>query len=200
MDNETLTHWFNDLLWPLYSDFVKTPFPTKYKQGSKGEALKKILTLKPSDALRMRISQAVIAQIRHRKELYRQSGSMHKYLEVTAYDKFYSNRMCSTWLNQMGWEDEIPALVDVVESSGASYAGATCSEKGCNTPIHGPSYVKCSMHEGRTEESNLSLRAKLVEMDLTMNEGESLGEYALRCKNRALNILKGLGNGMRLRK
>lgn len=198
MSNEDLTLWFSEVLWPSYGELVKTPFVTKYKSGSKGEALKKILTLKPSADLQNRIMMAVVEQRKHRKKLFESVGSMQKYLEVTKFDKFYSNRMCVTWINQMGWEDEIPAVEDVDDGKTTLFGNTVCRVVGCGNSIHGPSFIHCFMHESRTEESNEALKIKLCEMELTKNKDESMHEYAMRCKEVALKILRGFKDGMQL--
>lgn len=198
MNSVDLTLWFNEVLWPSYGELVKTPFATKYRAGSKGEALKKILTLKPNADLQNRIAMAIREQRKHRKKLFEQSGSMQKYLEVTAYEKFYANRMCITWINQMGYEDEIPALADVVDDKHALFGNPRCSYDGCANPIHGPSFVHCFMHLSRTDKSDQELKQKLRELQLTKGKDESMHDYAMRCKKVAIKILRGFGNGMRM--
>lgn len=198
MSNEDLTLWFSEVLWPSYGELVKTPFVTKYKSGSKGEALKKVLVMKPSADLQNRIMMAVVEQRKHRKKLFEQVGSMQKYLEVTKFDKFYSNRMCVTWVNQMGWEDEIPALDEVFSGETTLFGGAVCRVVGCGNTIHGPSFIHCFMHESRTDESTQALKQQLRDMDLTKGKDESMHDYAMRCKQVAIKTLRGLGNGMQL--
>jgi hypothetical protein len=198
MSNADLTLWFNEVLWPSYGEFVKTPFVTKYKAGSRGEALKKILSLKPSMELQNRIAMAIIEQRKHRKKLFEQCGSMQKYLEITKFDKFYSNRLCVTWINQMGWEDEIPALADVVEDKNVLFGHTRCSHNGCANSIHGPSFIHCFMHVSRTGESDKELSQKLRELQLIKGENESMHDYAMRCKQVALKTLRGLTDGMRM--
>lgn len=198
MSTEELTLWFNDELWPRYTDLVKTPFATKYRAGSKGEALKKILTLKPSGELQSRIISATSEQHKHRNKLYGQVGSMQKYLAATKFEKFYANRMCVTWINQMGWEDEIPALSEINEAKQHLFGKALCIKKECNYPIHGPSYTFCTKHTGRSSQSDEELSEQLKKMDLRKTKSESVHDYAMRCKAIALKYLKGLGNGMRM--
>ena len=192
MTNEELTIWFNDEFWPQYQELVKTPFPTKYKAGAKGEALKRIILIKPSSALRERITNAVVEQKRHRKKLYEQCGSMQKYLERTSFDKFYANRMGSTWLNQMGYEDEIPILDEIETKHNNLFGGDRCQTEGCMYPVHGPGYNLCAKHLTRTGEHNEELKNKLREMDLGKSKDESLHDYAMRCKDKALKIMGGL--------
>ena len=198
MSNADLTLWFNEVLWPSYGELVKAPFATKYKAGSKGEALKKVLTLKPSADLQNRIAMALIEQRKHRKKLFEQSGSMQKYLEITKYEKFYLNRMCVTWINQMGYEDEIPALADVAKDRSALFGNPRCCADGCSNPIHGPSFDSCFLHISRTEKSDKELKQKLRELQLTKGKDESMHDYAMRCKQSALKMLRGFGNGMQL--
>lgn len=198
MSNADLTLWFNEVLWPSYGELVKTPFVTKYKAGSRGESLKKILSLKPSADLQNRIAMAISEQRKHRKKLFEQCGSMQKFLEITKFDKFYSNRLCVTWINQMGWEDEIPALADVVEVEPALFGHSRCRADGCPNSIHGPSFIYCFKHESRTQESDEELKQKLRELQLVKDKDESMHDYAMRCKQAALKTLRGLTNGMRM--
>ena len=198
MSNADLTLWFNEVLWPSYGELVKAPFVTKYRAGSKGEALKKIVTLKPSMELQERITMAITEQRKHRKKLFEQTGSMQKYLEVTKYDKFYANRMCVTWINQMGWEDEIPAVVDVFDGDSSLFGNTVCSHIGCGISVHGPSFHHCFMHLSRTDESDKELKQQLRELQLTKGKDESLHDYAMRCKEVALKTLRGFKNGMQL--
>jgi len=196
MSNADLTLWFNEVLWPSYNELVKTPFATKYRSGSKGEGLKKILTLKPNADLQNRISSALTEQRKHRKKLFEQCGSMQKYLEATSYEKFYANRMCVTWINQMGWEDEIPALDEITENKSSLFGNARCQHDGCANAIHGPSYIYCFQHESRTNESDKTLKAQLIKMGLGKLKDESLHDYAMRCKAIALKTLGGLKIGL----
>ncbi len=110
MDKSTLTDWFLTDFWPLYLELVKTPYKTQFKQGQRGEALKAIMKLKPSQNMRERMISHLAAQIAHRKELYNQCGSRSVYEKRTNRVKFYCNRHGVTWINQMGWFDEIPEI------------------------------------------------------------------------------------------
>jgi len=196
MSNSTITLWFNEVFWSSYGELVKCPYVTKWKTGARGEALKKILTMQPSMKLQDRIAAALVAQRRHRQALFDQCGSMQKYLVATHYNKFYANRLCSTWINQMGWEDEIPVLEIQSESTTIMFDGARCQYDGCVYPIHGPSYTYCSKHESRTTESDNELKANLRKMGLEKLKNETLHEYAMRCKKVSEKVLGRLTNGM----
>jgi len=195
MTKDELTIWFTEKFYEQYRDLTKTPFATKYGMGSKGEALKKLLQMKPSDELRQRILFAITEQKKHRKKLFDQCGSMQKYLEVTKFNKFYSTRMCSTWINQMGWEDEIPEVHEVDERQHNLFEGR-CKNETCAKPIHGPDFEYCSECLSRENEDKGLLRDHLRKMGLTLNEGESHHDYAMRCKAVALKTLKGFKYGM----
>lgn len=196
MSNASITLWFNEVFWPSYNALMKCPFATKWKSGARGEALKKILTMQPSMKLQERIAAALVAQRRHRTALGEQCGSMHGYLQATKFNKFYANRMCSTWINQMGWEDEIPVLEVKSESTVVMFDGARCQHDGCVMPIHGPSYIYCAEHESRTAKSNGELKDSLKKLGLEKYKSETFYEYAMRCKEVGMNLLKRLGNGM----
>ncbi len=195
MTKEELTIWFHDNFYEGYRALIKTPFVTKYSIGSKGEALKKTLQLKPNEALRQRIMQALAEQKKHRSKLFEQCGSMQKYLELTAYNKFYSTRMCSTWLNQMGWEDEIPELQGANEQGVTLFEGR-CQKQDCSQPVHGPAFDYCTTCLTKENEDLDLLRNQLRKMDLTLHKGESRHDYAMRCKAVALKTLKGLRYGL----
>jgi hypothetical protein len=146
VNKEELAGWFDAHMWPLYKDLCATPFPTKWKQGPRGDALKKVLTLNPSEELRDRILDSISSQIIHRKELYEKAGSMQAYIEITSAQKFYCNRQCVTWINQMGWEDEIPTLTEIRTDREQIEATGKCKHQGCNSPLHGPRFDVCTHH------------------------------------------------------
>lgn len=196
MTTEELITWFHNEFWEQYRELIKTPFVTKHKIGSKGEALKKMLQMKPSEALRARILSAIIEQRKHRKLMFEQCGSMQKYLEITKFDKFYCTRMCSTWINQMGWEDEIPQLDSVAISHDVLFGSDRCSNDDCVFPIHGPGYTLCSQCLSRTNKHNEELKNKLREMGLGKSKDESVHDYAMRCKHVALKTLRGMKHGL----
>jgi hypothetical protein len=195
MTKDELTTWFTELFYEQYRDLTKTPFVTKYGIGSKGEALKKLLQMKPSDELRQRILFAIAEQKKHRRKLFEQCGSMQKYLEITKFNKFYSTRMCSTWINQMGWEDEIPELHEIEKQSQGLFEGR-CKSNGCAQPVHGVAFEYCAECLSRNNEDKDLLRDQLRKMKLTLNEGESQHDYAMRCKAVALKKLKGFNYGL----
>lgn len=120
-----VSDWFCNEFWPLYREFVKTPQPNQWGAGGRGAALKIAETKRYGAETRDRIMQALRAQISHRRKVYDVCGSMRAYDEYTAKNKsetVYHNRQGKQWLNQKGWEDEIPTLPErdpvVVEGSG----------------------------------------------------------------------------------
>lgn len=139
MTKEELTDWAMNIFWPLYTDLCKTPFPTKWKGGPRGAAVKKIQVLNPSEELRARIILGIQAQILHRKKLYQKLGSMQAWNTHTEKNKFYCNRNGETWINQIGWDDEIPQL----EQDREVTVGSKCF---CGLPVHGPRFDKCTNH------------------------------------------------------
>lgn len=144
MTKDELTDWFNAHLWPHYRDLTRAPFPTKWGAGVKGEALKRLLTMKPSEELRNRIMDAISEQIMHRNKLYEQCGSMQKYLEVTKGLKIYLTRHCATWLNQLGFEDEIPTINETLTEHDIVIDRRKC--KHCDQPVYGPRFEVCQQH------------------------------------------------------
>ncbi len=189
MTNSELAEWFSESFWAPYKVLVKTPFVTKYKAGPKGEALKIILRLNPSEALRDRISMAIAAQIDHRKKLIQDCGSMQAYLEATRYQKFYANRMGSTWLNQMGWEDEIPSLAET-RIEGAAVESAFCATPDCAFPTHGPAFKYCTQCVGRTNDDEL--KEGLRKMGMAPTTGESKVGYFARCREKSRAALRSM--------
>ena len=141
MTNSELESWFDDIFWPVYSALVKTPFVTKYGTGNKGAAKKECLRIDPSADLRQRILLSLEAQIRHRRALYDKIGSMDAYVKATDRNIFYCNRHARTWLCQMGWDDEIPSIM---EYSQELKVGAQC--KHCESTVFGPKFDVCEYH------------------------------------------------------
>jgi hypothetical protein len=194
MKKEDLTTWFNDEFWPLYQSFVKTPFPTKYKAGTKGEALKKILRENPSSDLRDRMLSAVREQIKHRKTIYNKAGSAQRYNEITAYQKFYSNRHAVTWLNQMGWEDEIPGTTEVEElESGNEIKAKICCHKDCNEPTEGQGIDWCFEHYPDTLGYTKMMKDWLKKHGLWKTKEETIEQWQARCKADSMTKLKAMG-------
>lgn len=194
MKPEELKKWFNEEFWPLYQSFVKTPQPTKYKAGAKGEALKKVLRENPSKELRERVLMAIREQIRHRTGFYKKSGSMQRYNEVTVYQKFYSNRHAVTWWNQMGWEDEIPGSVEIEDfERGDRPVQKVCVNSECNLPSMGPKIDWCETHHPDTRGFEPLLKAKLKEMGLWKLKDETIEQWQMRCKADSVKKLKSMG-------
>lgn len=186
MNKAELEGWFETAFWPAYKQLVKTPFPTKYKQGTKGSALKKILSLNPSEELRERIMAALGAQIRHRRSLYESLGSEQAYIEYTAYNRFYTNRHGETWINQMGWTDEIPSIQEVNEERLATGLIHTCGHvdkrtgEVCQNQAIGPSVPYCVTHYPDTRGYTALLREKYREMGLVKGKGETSPQHMKR--------------------
>lgn len=185
MTNEDLATWFMDEFWPLYLKLMKTPFATKFKQGTRGEALKKMLSLKPSQDLRERILLSLQAQIIHRQKLFDRCGSAQAYNEATEYNKFYCNRMASSWIFQMGWDDEIPGLDQVQEELPQN--NVICSEPGCKNNVHGPRFDHCINHLPTDDPLVGKLRNYAKENGLTM-KGLSPQEYVEKCREHLKTI------------
>jgi len=188
MTKAELTEWFSDTFWQTYLLLVKTPFPTKFKQGNRGQALQKILSMNPSADLRERIQASLLAQIRNRKKLYSQCGSMQKYIERTEYQKLYANRHCSTWLNQMGYEDEIPTIEQVeLETPGVAL---TCQNKDCNEERMGPTVPWCQRCYPDTLCWTPLLRKQFKKMGLVKNEGETTEQWNSRIKQEGIKAIR----------
>ena len=190
MNREDLVKWFDETFWPLYIVLVKTPFPTKYKQGTKGEALKRMLTLNPSADLRLRIYNAFGAQTKHRLKLYEKLGSASAYNKHTEYQKFYANRNGSTWIFNLGYEDEIPSIIEerqVLELT------ELCVTENCKNPRHGSKLNLCqSCLCKQADVYREEKRDYLKSHDMTMNQGESLHDYAMRCKKLTFKIMPNI--------
>lgn len=189
MTKTELTDWFETEFWPRYRTLTKTPFPTKWGAGKKGLALKSLITMDPSEALRDRILMAIAAQIKNRKQLYAQCGSMQAYEKKTNKDGMYLTRMGSTWLNQMGYEDEIPPIEGAADEVGES--SVFCANKGCGFPVHGSSFKYCTQCEGRTNDA--ALKAQLVKMGLQKRIKETAHEYAMRCREKYQQLVGRVG-------
>lgn len=110
MTDMELKVWAIEVFWPSYQELCRTPFPNKWTGGARGEAVARILKMKPSEELRNRIMFAIAEQKKHRQKKYEVCGSAQRYEIQTKYVKLYSNRDGKTWLNNNGWEDEIPSI------------------------------------------------------------------------------------------
>ena len=111
MTKSQLTDWFETEFWPLYLELVKTPFKTQFGAGVKGEALKSMTKLNPSESIRERMIKHLADQIVHRRAMFevcRQDRC--QYEQAVKYNKFYCNRHGKTWINNMGWVDDFPEL------------------------------------------------------------------------------------------
>ena len=150
MTKTELEQWAMDEFWPLYKELTKTPFATQWKATDRGAAVSKILSLNPSGELRQRIVASVQAQIKHRRDFFKHCGSMEVYNQKTHRIKFYCNRMGASWLNQRGWDDEIPTIEQAVEDETIHFT--ICTEKGCTFPVHGARYDKCIDHLAREKD------------------------------------------------
>lgn len=190
MSKQDLEKWFNEEFWPLYLELVKTPEPTKYKAGTKGDALSKVLKEGYSKELRDRIIRALQAQIKHRRDLCQQCGSMQAYMARTAYDKFYCNRNGRTWLNQCGWEDEIPSIME--EKASIVSDKPMCKE--CQTPAHGDS-IYCAYHYSMKYGTLVDELRDYYDKNCRAESGESREDYLLRMRQMFKQSAKGIGSG-----
>jgi len=187
MNKADLTDWAVNVFWSAYKGLTKTPFPTQYGAGARGEAVKKIVTLNPSDELRKELIDAISAQMRHRRALFDKCGSKQKYDAETKKIKFYCNRGGITWLNQNGWLDEIPSLID--EKKIYEDATLKCKTQGCDNNAIGGAIMVCQACECKTHDVYRDKkRDYLKRVGLTMTKGETLHDYAMRCKEHTLGI------------
>lgn len=143
MNTQDLTDWFNAVFWVRYCHMLKVPHEkTKWGPGGKGKALKRILTLKPSKELRDKIELELIEQTRHRRLLCDKLG-LTVYLKETATlakngnGDIYKNRQAVTWVNQMGWEDEVPEI-EKEEIRDKKYCA-------CGQETMGPAFTQCAL-------------------------------------------------------
>jgi hypothetical protein len=183
MNKSDLEKWVLETFWPAYCGLVKTPVVTSYGSGGRGEAIKKILTLKPSEELRRCIIDAISAQIRHRRTLFNKCGSMQKYVAETNKIKFYCNRNGATWINQMGWKDEIPSLITDEVKYTESASHQPCKTTGCSNNAIGGAIDVCQACECKTHDIYRDeKREYLLKIGLKMDLGETLHSYAMRCR------------------
>jgi len=142
MTNQELITWHNEEWWPRYRNFVETPVKNQRGPGGRGESLAKIIRMKSSQELRERLIANIIAQTRHRRMLCDKLGLDH-YLKHTAKkakggESIYKNRRAVTYLNNMGWEDEIPSVTERIR--------ADVKKCFCGKDVHGPNYGFCAEH------------------------------------------------------
>ena len=186
MTKEELEKWHDDIYWPAYNELVKTPFVTKYKSGPKGESKKRLIQMNPSFELRKRIVDAIQAQALHRRKYYEKLGSMQAWNEKTQYNNFYCNRHSKTWLNQMGWDDEIPSISEELQEQ------AETDLCGCGQPVHGPRFTKCVDCLAKAGRYEQDLRNSYRKMGLTQGPQESHEAWQARIREVGRKLLGGL--------
>ncbi len=192
MKKDELQKWAIEIFWSAYTGLVKTPVPTKFTAGARGEAVKKVLTLNPPADLRKRIIDSISAQMKHRRDLFNKCGSMQKYISETDKVKFYCNRNGATWLNQYGWEDEIPSMID--EKKIYHDAVLRCSNKDCPNMAIGGNISICQSCEAKNHDIyREEKRDYLRRHKLTKDKNETLHDYAARCKEHAFALLPDFG-------
>lgn len=187
MTKDELKEWATEVFWPAYKDLCRTPFPTKWTGGARGEAVTKIQQMDPSEELRKRILHAIAAQREHRSKLYEQCGSAKAYEERTKYVKLYSNRDGRTWLHNSGWDDEIPSLTELrqeEEKRPKNEDLCQCGEKAFNRHQCARCYTKMA-NPGFADEIKQNLR----KMGFTKSKDENWREASMRClKANALKL------------
>lgn len=151
MTTTELEKWALEVFWPAYKDLCKTPFATQWTGGQRGETIKKILELKPSEDLRNRMLYSIAAQKKHRRALYDVCGSMAAYEAKIKYNKLYNNRDGRTWIFNKGWNDEIPSISEIKETHAP---GAKCIH--CGEEVHGPRFNVCTEHVSITPDGKLN--------------------------------------------
>lgn len=138
MNKDDLTTWHHEEFWPRYRKFLETPYKNQWGPGGKGESLSKMLRINPSAALRDKMISSPDRFTEHRKILHinlgREQYDTYTKEKAQGGEKIYSNRQAKTWLNNYGWDDEIPDI-----ESGKSQR--LCK---CGNPVHGPMYDKCT--------------------------------------------------------
>jgi len=88
-------------------------------------------------------------------------------------------KMPATWINSGCWDDEIKSHSELKEKLNLS----VCTTEGCDKPVHGSKYTKCSNHtqDSRTD-FNAEKREYLRSHGVTMKQGESMADYAKKCR------------------
>lgn len=192
MNKTDLTAWFLNDFWPIYLNLMKVPNVTKWGAGDRGEALKKALTLNPGEDLRKRMTASVVAQMAHRRSVYEKCGSMQAYMKKTDRDTFYCNRNGKTWIFNLGWEAEIPAVSHDRRSMPETENGLRCKSPGCKGAALGASVPFCATCEHKKHQPYFPLmREYLKKHGLTKNQDETITDYSLRCRAHRKTI-KGL--------
>lgn len=193
MTKEELTNWFLEEFWPRYLTLVKTPFATKWRAGPRGQALQKIISMNPSEELRKTIVLAIEAQIHHRRKVFERYGSMETYTKATERNKLYCNRMGSTWLNQMGWMDEIPSIESKEEM--AVEGQLMCLIEGCNNYSMGPGIPYCASCYPDTRGITPELKKHLKKSGLWKREDETVEQWRARCRETGRQALRQMIGG-----
>jgi hypothetical protein len=142
MNKQELTDWHHNTFWPTYRQFLETPKKNQWGPGARGASLAKIIRLNPSEELRNTIMGSLIAQMRHRRVLADKLGyeayEKHAAKNAKGGESVYKNRQATTWLQNMGWDDEIPSIMEVEQR-----AIRKCH---CGEDTMGPKIPFCAEH------------------------------------------------------
>lgn len=195
MTKDELEKWVINELWPVYKQLCKTPYPTKYDGGVRGECIKAVQKLNPSTELREQMLQAVNSQIIHRQKLYQQLGSKQKYEAYTKGNSIYLNRHGKTWVNNRGWTDEIPSISEIKDDE--SVATELCRWEDCQEPAKTPT-GHCAWHWTKVHcpEALDKHREWLKEHGLAKRKDETREEWVERCRAYFKDYFKPLAKSM----
>ena len=144
MNKTDLTDWHHNVFWPTYRNFLETPKKNQWGPGARGASLAKIIRLNPSEELRETIMASLSAQMRHRRVLADKLG-LDGYEKLAAREakggeSVYKNRQAITWIQNLGWDDEIPSIMEV-EKKGVRMCF-------CGRETMGPAFAHCDTHYG----------------------------------------------------
>lgn len=146
MSKADLEQWAIEVFWPEYRRLVETPYKdSDHGPGVKGQCVSTILKLNPSKDLQAKMVKAIELQAKHRQELFERLNKNIPLYNDTTYKSrdrmFYANRHGRTWINAMGWVDDIPEIVTEKE---ARKQGKRCIV--CGEPTYGVRFDHCFDH------------------------------------------------------
>lgn len=166
-----------DRLWPAYPGDLAAG-----RKGSRGESIKSLIKINPSDDELERIFRSIEAQ----KKYDREKSKIGEFVPRWPY--------METYLNKRRYDDEI-------EGSHADLNHQQPSEicRKCKREVHGPRFDLCTDHLAESLDDGREERiAALKRADMYIRPGEGRHEYFRRCMQYAREILKKTKNGREL--
>lgn len=164
--DEEIREWFMEEFWPNYpADLCGGT----RKKGSRGQALKAMLRLRPDKEKREKILIALREQARYDREAKRAGEDVYRWPYAV------------TYINQGRYDDEVGSYAALREKQAT--VDAECAEEGCTNKVHGPEFKLCGYHYSATHGVLMDkVREKYRQLGLVRQTGESYEEWMGRVR------------------